>query len=169
LSLRSLIQFYSSDRGLTRKQPKVPTQNNTFLTFIDCSLLYCLVANVLLFGHGDSGFRSRQFDHGCWVRSVSSFRVRFDSKKLKYFVAFRCWPVLLRHKQNRVPMVCSGKYGVLTPLAKCLTQPRRGSRDGRHIAKCLTQRGSRDGRHLACGSHHSRQRLTSSAVLFDRI
>mmetsp|Transcript_7248 Transcript_7248/g.11016 ORF Transcript_7248/g.11016 Transcript_7248/m.11016 type:complete len:545 (-) Transcript_7248:126-1760(-) len=37
------------------------------------------------------------------------------------------------HKQNRVPMVCSGKYDVLTPLAKCLTQE---SGDGRHLA-CL--------------------------------
>ena len=37
------------------------------------------------------------------------------------------------HKQNRVPMVCSGKYDVLSPLAKCLTQE---SGDGRHLA-CL--------------------------------
>lgn len=37
------------------------------------------------------------------------------------------------HKQNRIPMVCSGKYDVLTPLAKCLTQE---SGDGRHLA-CL--------------------------------
>jgi hypothetical protein len=37
------------------------------------------------------------------------------------------------HKQNRVPMVCSGKYDVLTPLARCLTQE---SGDGRHLA-CL--------------------------------
>ena len=37
------------------------------------------------------------------------------------------------HKQNRVPMVCSGKYDVLTPLATCLTQE---SGDGRHLA-CL--------------------------------
>jgi 3-oxoacyl-ACP reductase-like protein len=37
------------------------------------------------------------------------------------------------HKQNRVFMVCSGKYDVLTPLAKCLTQE---SGDGRHLA-CL--------------------------------
>uniref|UniRef100_A0A7S1Z9K9 Uncharacterized protein n=1 Tax=Trieres chinensis TaxID=1514140 RepID=A0A7S1Z9K9_TRICV len=37
------------------------------------------------------------------------------------------------HKQNRVPMVCSGKWDVLTPLAKCLTQE---SGDGRHLA-CL--------------------------------
>ena len=37
------------------------------------------------------------------------------------------------HKQNRVPMVCSGKYDVMTPLAKCLTQE---SGDGRHLA-CL--------------------------------
>jgi len=37
------------------------------------------------------------------------------------------------HKQNRVPMVCSGKYDVLTPLAKCLTQE---SGDARHLA-CL--------------------------------
>lgn len=37
------------------------------------------------------------------------------------------------HKQNRVPMVCSGTYDVLTPLAKCLTQE---SGDGRHLA-CL--------------------------------
>jgi hypothetical protein len=37
------------------------------------------------------------------------------------------------HKQNRVPMVCSGKWNVLTPLAKCLTQE---SGDGRHLA-CL--------------------------------
>lgn len=37
------------------------------------------------------------------------------------------------HKQNRVPMVCSGKYDVLTPLAQCLTQD---SGDGRHLA-CL--------------------------------
>lgn len=37
------------------------------------------------------------------------------------------------HKQNRVPMVCSGRYDVLTPLAKCLTQE---SGDGRHLA-CL--------------------------------
>merc|ERR1712161_133974 len=35
------------------------------------------------------------------------------------------------HKQNRVPMVCSGKYDVLTPLAKCLTQE---SGDARHLA-----------------------------------
>ena len=35
------------------------------------------------------------------------------------------------HKQNRVPMVCSGKYDVLTPLAQCLTQE---SGDGRHLA-----------------------------------
>jgi len=37
------------------------------------------------------------------------------------------------HKQNRVPMVCAGKYDVLTPLARCLTQE---SGDGRHLA-CL--------------------------------
>jgi len=37
------------------------------------------------------------------------------------------------HKQNRVPMVCSGKWDVLTPLALCLTQE---SGDGRHLA-CL--------------------------------
>ncbi|KAL9185445.1 hypothetical protein ACHAXT_003222 [Thalassiosira profunda] len=37
------------------------------------------------------------------------------------------------HKQNRVPMVCSGKFDVLTPLAQCLTQE---SGDGRHLA-CL--------------------------------
>jgi len=37
------------------------------------------------------------------------------------------------HKQNRVPMVCSGKYDVLNPLARCLTQD---SGDGRHLA-CL--------------------------------
>jgi len=37
------------------------------------------------------------------------------------------------HKQNRVPMVCSGNWDVLTPLAKCLTQE---SGDGRHLA-CL--------------------------------
>ncbi len=37
------------------------------------------------------------------------------------------------HKNNRVPMVCSGKYDVLTPLAQCLTQE---SGDGRHLA-CL--------------------------------
>jgi len=37
------------------------------------------------------------------------------------------------HKQNRVPMVCSGKWDVLTPLARCLTQE---SGDGRHLA-CL--------------------------------
>ena len=37
------------------------------------------------------------------------------------------------HKQNRVPMVCSGKWDVLTPLAKCLTQE---SGDGRRCA-CL--------------------------------
>lgn len=37
------------------------------------------------------------------------------------------------HKQNRVPMVCSGKWDVLTPLATCLTQE---SGDGRHLA-CL--------------------------------
>ena len=37
------------------------------------------------------------------------------------------------HKQNRVPMVCSGKYDVLGPLAQCLTQD---SGDGRHLA-CL--------------------------------
>lgn len=37
------------------------------------------------------------------------------------------------HKQNRVPMVCSGKWDVLTPLAQCLTQE---SGDGRHLA-CL--------------------------------
>jgi hypothetical protein len=37
------------------------------------------------------------------------------------------------HKQNRVPMVCSGKYDVLTPLARCLS---RESGNGRHLA-CL--------------------------------
>jgi hypothetical protein len=37
------------------------------------------------------------------------------------------------HKENRVPMVCSAKYDVLTPLAKCLTQD---SGKGRHLA-CL--------------------------------
>jgi len=37
------------------------------------------------------------------------------------------------HKQNRIPMVCSGKWDVLTPLAKCLQQE---SGDGRHLA-CL--------------------------------
>lgn len=37
------------------------------------------------------------------------------------------------HKQNRVPMVCGGKWDVLTPLAQCLTQE---SGDGRHLA-CL--------------------------------
>jgi hypothetical protein len=37
------------------------------------------------------------------------------------------------HKQNRVPMVCSGKWDVLTPLAACLTQE---SGDRRHLA-CL--------------------------------
>ncbi len=37
------------------------------------------------------------------------------------------------HKQNRVPMVCSGKYDVLNPLAQCLTQD---SGDGRRLA-CL--------------------------------
>jgi hypothetical protein len=37
------------------------------------------------------------------------------------------------HTQNRVPMVCSGKWDVLTPLAQCLTQE---SGDGRHLA-CL--------------------------------
>ena len=37
------------------------------------------------------------------------------------------------HKQNRVPMVCSGQYDVLNPLARCLTQD---SGDGRHLA-CL--------------------------------
>jgi len=37
------------------------------------------------------------------------------------------------HKQNRVPMVCSGKWDVLTPLAQCLIQD---SGDGRHFA-CL--------------------------------
>merc|ERR1712161_133857 len=37
------------------------------------------------------------------------------------------------HKQNRVPMVWSGKWDVLTPLAQCLTQE---SGDGRHLA-CL--------------------------------
>ncbi|KAL3942040.1 MAG: hypothetical protein SGBAC_003701 [Bacillariaceae sp.] len=37
------------------------------------------------------------------------------------------------HKQNRVPMVCSGKYDVLTPLAKYLT---RESGNGHHLA-CL--------------------------------
>mmetsp|Transcript_10014 Transcript_10014/g.15136 ORF Transcript_10014/g.15136 Transcript_10014/m.15136 type:complete len:440 (+) Transcript_10014:99-1418(+) len=34
------------------------------------------------------------------------------------------------HKQNRVPMVCSGNYDVLTTLAQCLTQE---SGDGRHL------------------------------------
>ena len=34
------------------------------------------------------------------------------------------------HKQNRVPMVCRGKYDVLTPLAQCLN----GSGDERHFA-----------------------------------
>jgi len=37
------------------------------------------------------------------------------------------------HKQNRVPMICSGNYDVLTPLAQCLTQE---SGDGRHLT-CL--------------------------------
>ena len=37
------------------------------------------------------------------------------------------------HKQNRVPMVCSGKYDVLNPLAQCHTQD---SGDGRRLA-CL--------------------------------
>eukprot|EP01082_Thalassiosira_pseudonana_P012627 g11128.t1.1.5e17418b g11128 g11128.t1 contig5:170081-171093(+) len=37
------------------------------------------------------------------------------------------------HKQNRVPMVCSGKYDILTPLAQCLTQESGG---GRRLA-CL--------------------------------
>lgn len=37
------------------------------------------------------------------------------------------------HKQNRIPMVCSGKWDVLTPLAHCLSQE---SGDGRHLA-CL--------------------------------
>mmetsp|Transcript_39830 Transcript_39830/g.58508 ORF Transcript_39830/g.58508 Transcript_39830/m.58508 type:complete len:505 (+) Transcript_39830:37-1551(+) len=37
------------------------------------------------------------------------------------------------HKQNRVPMVCSGKWDVLRPLAQCLTKE---SGDGRHLA-CL--------------------------------
>jgi len=37
------------------------------------------------------------------------------------------------HKQNRIAMVTSGQYDVLTPLAKCLTQD---SGDGRHLA-CL--------------------------------
>jgi hypothetical protein len=37
------------------------------------------------------------------------------------------------NKQNRVPMVCSGKYDVLIPLARCLTQK---SGNGRHFA-CL--------------------------------
>jgi uncharacterized membrane protein len=39
------------------------------------------------------------------------------------------------HKQNRVPMVCSGKWDVLTPLAQCLTK-KTSSEDGRHLA-CL--------------------------------
>ena len=30
------------------------------------------------------------------------------------------------HKQNRVPMVCSGKWDVLTPLVKCLQQENDG-------------------------------------------
>jgi len=37
------------------------------------------------------------------------------------------------HKQNRIPMVCSGKWDVLTPLAHSLKQE---SGDGRHLA-CL--------------------------------
>ena len=37
------------------------------------------------------------------------------------------------HKQNRVPMLCSGEYDVLTPLAQCLTQE---SWNGRYLA-CL--------------------------------
>jgi hypothetical protein len=37
------------------------------------------------------------------------------------------------HKQNRVPMVCSGNWDVLTPLAKCLTQE---SGNGLHLV-CL--------------------------------
>jgi len=37
------------------------------------------------------------------------------------------------HKQNRVPMVCSGKWDVLTPLVKCLQQENDGIR---HLA-CL--------------------------------
>ena len=37
------------------------------------------------------------------------------------------------HKQNRVPLVCSGKWDVLTTLAKCLIYE---NRDGRHLA-CL--------------------------------
>ncbi|EED89719.1 predicted protein [Thalassiosira pseudonana CCMP1335] len=32
------------------------------------------------------------------------------------------------HKQNRVPMVCSGKHDILTPLAQCLTQESGGGR-----------------------------------------
>ena len=32
------------------------------------------------------------------------------------------------HKQNRVPMVCSGKWDVLTPLVKCLQQENDGIR-----------------------------------------
>jgi len=35
--------------------------------------------------------------------------------------AFRVYKLCdIGHKQNRVPMVCSGKYNVLTPLVKCL-------------------------------------------------
>ena len=37
------------------------------------------------------------------------------------------------HKQNRVPMVCGGKWDVLTPLVKCLQQENDGLR---HLA-CL--------------------------------
>jgi len=37
------------------------------------------------------------------------------------------------HKQNRVPMICSGKYDVLVTLARCLTQE---SGNGRHLT-CL--------------------------------
>lgn len=50
------------------------------------------------------------------------------------------------HKQNRVPMVCSGKYYVLTPLAQCLTQE---SGDGRHLA-CLALNNLYPHREQAC-------------------
>jgi len=38
------------------------------------------------------------------------------------------------HKQNRVPMVCSGRYNVLDPLAECLNDPHNN--DTRRLA-CL--------------------------------
>lgn len=39
----------------------------------------------------------------------------------------------VKHKENRIPMVCSGQWDVLTPLSQCLIHQ---TGDGRHLA-CL--------------------------------